>query len=299
MFNYESTLTCPVCGHQQRQYIPVENLDSYYCSACESMIGKLEGTCCIYCSYGTNKCLMEQGWRLLETKLYQESIMKSNERQSRYKPALGFDWLTMWYDLAIKVTMPERKFRTQLVEQLAPQPGERILEFGFGTGTNLDLAISKEHNAYYYGLDVDPKVRMIAYKKLKKYQEKVFLELDLYEGTTFPYSDDSFDKVYSCLVFHHLDKLAKQQALTEILRVLKPGGQLIIADWGKPKTMIMRFAFYAVQMLDGFKTTKDNVDGKLPEFMEKGGFGSVKEVDFINTGIGSLCYYEGIKLRFG
>ena len=147
MFNYESTLTCPVCGHQQRQYIPVENLDSYYCSACESMIEKLEGTCCIYCSYGTNKCLMEQGWRLLETKLYQESIMKSNERQSRYKPALGFDWLTMWYDLAIKVTMPERKFRTQLVDQVDPQPGERILEFGFGTGTNLDLAISKEHNA--------------------------------------------------------------------------------------------------------------------------------------------------------
>ena len=49
-------------------------------------------------------------------------------------PALGYNWLTNFYDLVISITMPEKRFRNQLIDFVNPTKGENILEFGFGTG---------------------------------------------------------------------------------------------------------------------------------------------------------------------
>ncbi|MEQ8879768.1 MAG: class I SAM-dependent methyltransferase [Cyclobacteriaceae bacterium] len=291
---YESILTCPICGYQQKQSIHSEKLEEYFCIGCACVITISKEECCVFCAYGSHKCLIEQGWELMEEKLNKGPLIISrNEKPTKYTPALGVDWLTLLYDLAIKLTMPERKFRNKLIDHVNPKNGEYILEFGFGTGANLLIGASKNPNSHFVGLDIDPKIREIAVHKLTKNQ--LAIPLELYEGAGFPFKSESFDKVYSCLVFHHLDQAAKQRALKEIHRVLKPGGKLIVGDWGKAKSQRMRVVFYAVQLLDGFKTTKDNVDGKIPEFIEKAGFSFVKETGFINTMIGSFCYYMATK----
>lgn len=215
--------------------------------------------------------------------------------KKEYTPALGYDWLTGFYDLAIKLTMPEKAFRNRLINELNPLDKEKILEFGFGTGQNLLLAVARNPLAEFTGLDVDPKVKNIVKRKLSK--REIEVNLDLYDGATFPYKDNLFDKVYSSLVFHHLDEETKTSCLLEIHRVLKPRGQLIIGDWGKAKTKLMRFAFYTVQLLDGFKTTKHNVEGKLPDIIKNAGFENVNETGYINTKIGTYCYYTGQKRR--
>lgn len=210
-----------------------------------------------------------------------------------YIPALGYNWLTNLYDWAIKLTMPESKFRNRLIDYLNPQNSDTILEFGFGTGQNLIIANNRNNSTYYVGLDIDPKVKHIAEEKFKKIGLKI--KLDLYDGNLFPYADNTFDKVFSSLVFHQLDKNTKSYCLNEINRVLKPDGKLIIGDWGKAKSKFMRFTFYIVQVLDGFKTTSDNVNGLMPEYMKKSGFKNVSEIDYVNTKIGSYCYYTGVK----
>ncbi|WP_225586884.1 class I SAM-dependent methyltransferase [Algoriphagus sp. Y33] len=221
--------------------------------------------------------------------------MKDHVHKTEKKiiPALGYDFLTAWYDATIRITMPERKFRNLLVDHLNPANGEHILEFGFGTAANLLIAAKKAPNSHFTGLDIDPKIREIAKHKLTK--NSLSITLNLYDGTTFPFESNSFDKVVSCLVFHHLDKEAKLRSLKEIHRVLKPGGKLVIGDWGQAKSRMMRMAFYLVQVLDGFKTTNDNVKGLLPEYIQESGFSDVQEVDHINTKIGSFCYYVGDK----
>ena len=203
------------------------------------------------------------------------------KEQKGFIPALGYDFLTAYYDLAIKLTMPEKRFRSLLVEELNPQSGEKILEFGFGTGQNLLLVKQKEPKTDLVGLDIDPKVRDIAQHKISK--NGFELPLDLYTGNTFPYSDAQFDKVYSSLVFHQLDAITKLHCLKEIYRVLKPNGYLLIGDWGKAQSRLMRGAFYAVQLLDGFKTTNDNVNGLMPNFISQAGFVNVIESQFINS----------------
>ncbi|MDJ0632913.1 MAG: class I SAM-dependent methyltransferase [Xenococcaceae cyanobacterium MO_188.B29] len=212
--------------------------------------------------------------------------------RKNFIPALGYDWLTGFYDLTIRLTLPEREIRTRLIDELALD-SERILEFGFGTGQNLLLARQKSDRCQLVGVDIDPKVKAIAADKLRKVGLEI--QLDLYDGKTFPYKTNSFDKVYSCLVFHQLDRETKSNCLREIFRVLKPNGKLVIGDWGKAKNQLMRVAFYTVQLLDGFETTTDNVKGLLPDFITVAGFREVKEVDHINTILGSFCYYRAVK----
>ena len=218
--------------------------------------------------------------------------MDQNKTTS-YIPALGYDFLTAYYDMAIKLTMPEKKFRRILIEEINPQDGELILEFGFGTGQNLLLANKANPNTKFEGLDIDPKVKAIAEHKLTKNNIKI--PLHLYDGNELPFADDSFDKVYSCLVFHQLDAETKLKCLIELNRVLKPNGKVIIADWGKAQNKLMRFTFGLVQLLDGFKTTNDNVKGLMPDFISNAGFDNVAVTKSINTAIGTFSYFSGRK----
>ncbi len=119
--------------------------------------------------------------------------------------------------------------------------------------------------------------------------------MHLYDGNVLPFADNRFDKVYSCLVFHQLDAETKVNALKELYRVLKPNGNLIIADWGKAQNKLMRFTFGLVQLLDGFKTTNDNVKGLMPDFISKAGFKDVVISNSINTAIGTFSYFNAIK----
>lgn len=211
----------------------------------------------------------------------------------KFIPALGYNFLSGYYDIVIKLTMPEKKFRGRLIDLLNPQPDDCVLEFGFGTGQNLTLLKKRQTNTEVHGVDIDPEIKAIAEYKLKA--QGVKIPLKLYDGSILPFSDDSFDKVFSSLVFHQLDKDEKLRCLKEIYRVLRPDGVLIIGDWGKSKNIWMRITFYLVQLLDGFKTTADNVNGLMPKFISSVGFEDAIEIDFINTRIGTFSYYTAKK----
>ena len=212
----------------------------------------------------------------------------------KFIPALGYDFLSDYYDLAIKLTMPEKKFRNRLIDFVDPKENEKIVEFGFGTAQNIIILKQRFPNCNVLGVDIDPKIKSIAEYKLNK--AGIQVPLFLYDGNKLPFEDDSFDKVYSSLVFHQLDMISKLKCLLEINRILKPNGELIIGDWGKAKTKWMRLSFYLVQLLDGFKTTTDNVNGLMIKYITDAGFKNAREVDYINTSIGTYSYYKAEKI---
>lgn len=214
-------------------------------------------------------------------------------KTKKFIPALGYDFLSDYYDLAIKVTMPEKKFRNRLIDFVDPKENEKILEFGFGTAQNIIILKQRFPNCNVQGVDIDPKIKSIAEYKLNK--AGIETPLFLYDGNKLPFEDDSFDKVYSSLVFHQLDMISKLKCLLEINRILKLNGELIIGDWGKAKTKWMRFSFYLVQLLDGFKTTTDNVNGLMTKYITDAGFKNAREIDYINTSIGTYSYYKAEK----
>jgi len=53
----ESIITCPHCGHQKKEEMPMDACQYFYeCENCKAIIKPLPGDCCVFCSYGTVKC---------------------------------------------------------------------------------------------------------------------------------------------------------------------------------------------------------------------------------------------------
>ena len=96
----------------------------------------------------------------------------------------------------------------------------------------------------------------------------------------------------SSLVIHHLITDNKRRAFQVVLRILRPGGEFHIVDFGKPRTIPMRLVSGIMRHLE---QTKDNFDGKLPVMLEAAGFTQITELTQISTIFGSLSFIRAIK----
>jgi len=213
--------------------------------------------------------------------------------RQEYVPALGLRWLTRFYDPLVRLTLRERRFKEDLITEAAIRSGQRVLDLGCGTGT-LTLMIKERHpGAEVSGVDGAPEILELARRKASR----AGLGIGWVEGlaSALPYPVGSFDRVLSSLLFHHLRREDKRKALAEARRVLRPGGELHLADWGKAQNPLMRAAFLLVQALDGFETTADNAEGALPGLIQEAGFAGVTESSRRMTLFGTLSFYKGRK----
>lgn len=215
-------------------------------------------------------------------------------KSESYKPALSYDWLTPFYDSVVAFTTRERLFKQSLVLQAGLASNQRILDLGCGTGTLTILMKEAAPLAEVIGLDGDPRILKIARKKVRER----FLNIELDEGMSYqmPYENGSFDRVVSSLFFHHLTTENKVKTLGEINRVLKPGGEFHIADWGKPSSVFMKPNSRLIQLLDGFETTDDNFNGLIPQLMKEAGYEEIEETHHYNTLYGMIRLHRSRKL---
>ncbi len=70
--------------------------------------------------------------------------------------------------------------------------------------------------------------------------------------------------------------------------MLRPAGELHIADFGRPQNLLLRFAFWLVQVFDGFESTQDNVAGRLPSLVCDAGFPAAHETAVFATMFGTI-----------
>lgn len=219
--------------------------------------------------------------------------MNKSTRDEKYIPALGYDLLTPLYDLVVRLTVRETAFKGSLVAQANVQSGQRVLDVGCGTGTLAIMLKKSCSDAFVHGLDGDPKILCIAQRKA----ERAGMQISFDKGMSFnlPYADESVDRVVSSLFFHHLTADKKRETLAEIYRVLRPKGELQIADWGTPANFVMKLVSTVIQKLDGEATTADSFSGKLPTYIQETGFTEVKETNYFNSLFGTIRLYQGKK----
>lgn len=212
---------------------------------------------------------------------------------SKYIPALRYSWLTKFYDTFLGITFPEKRIKQALILQCTFRGNEHVLDFGTGTAT-LSIMIKKQFQGLQVsGIDADEQVLRIAKRKIVKYN----LDIGLihYDGLHIPLPDNAVDKVVSSLVFHHISTENKKTVLKEIFRIIRPGSEIHIADFGKATNLYQKIAFGIFRRMDGEENTSINSKGLLPEFLKEAGFTNVVETQYFNTLFGTIKLISATK----
>jgi ubiquinone/menaquinone biosynthesis C-methylase UbiE len=211
-------------------------------------------------------------------------------RPADYLPAVRFDFLTPAFDVFVRGTTRERTFKRRLLDQAGLDADLDALDVGAGTGTLAIWAKERNPGLRIRGLDGDPAILSQARRKAAR----AGVEVPFDEGLSYslPYDDASFDRVVSSLFFHHLVLADKERTIAEIVRVLRPGGELHVADWGEPRSLAAKAGAVAIRRFDGDEPTRDNLAGRLPELFEAAGLRDARERDRVAAPLGVVSLYS-------
>ena len=146
-----------------------------------------------------------------------------------------------------------RHWKRRVVELAAVRPGQRALDVCCGTG-DIALALARD-GAEVTGLDFSQAMLEIAGPEAGRRRPEVrgrqseiclpFSALRTFSRVTrsnFPFPDNSFDAV---TVGYGLRNLASwETGLGEMFRVAKPGGRLVVLDFGKPPNALWRAIYF-------------------------------------------------------
>jgi len=121
----------------------------------------------------------------------------------------------------------EHKARERGLQVLAVQPGDHVLEVGYGTGHSLvALAEAVGEGGRVSGIDISEGMRDVAAKRVAEAGLADRVELTVGEVPPLPYDDNRFDVVSLSFTLELFPLESIPAVLTEIRRVLKDGGRL-------------------------------------------------------------------------
>ncbi len=130
-----------------------------------------------------------------------------------------------------------RVWKRRMVRMAGVRPGETALDLCCGTG-DITLALAAR-GATVVGLDFSAAMLEVAQKRSRGNARVTFQRGDALQ---LPFPDNHFDIV---TISYGLRNLANfEMALSEMLRVLKTGGRLLILDFGKPDNRLWRKCFF-------------------------------------------------------
>jgi len=199
----------------------------------------------------------------------------------------------------------DQGWRKQLIIRLVARRPAKVLDVATGTA-DLAIAIAQATQSEVTGLDLSPGMLAVGRKKVtaRYLDHKVVLVQG--DSEALPYPDASFDAVTVAFGVRNFENLEK--GLAEIRRVLRPGGVLLVLEFGRPKSALVRagYNFYSATLLPfiGRLVSKDaRAYSYLPESVRAFPSGSdfvsiMSRVGFVNPTAKPLTFgicmlYEG------
>jgi len=234
---------------------------------------------------------------------YKEKTSKKEEVAEMFDNISGrYDFLNHFLSFGIDKLW--RKKAVKLLRELKP---ERILDIATGTG---DFALSSMRlkPKEIIGVDISEGMLAMAKAKMKKKGVEHIIKTQLADSEHLPFEDDCFDALTVGFGVRNYQNLEK--GLTEMLRVIRPGGKAVILEFSKPKKFPVKqlFGFYSKKIIPFFgrKISKDaRAYTYLPEsvavfpegmefvtIMKNIGYRKVQSI-LVSGGIATI--YSGIK----
>ena len=170
-----------------------------------------------------------------------------------------FDNISSSYDLLNKLLSVgmDRKWRKKAVAILGNLKDGKVLDVATGTG-DVAFAIARANpGCKVTGLDLAPKMLEIAERKSKQNDLADRVDFILGESENIPYADNSYDGVTVAFGVRNFENLG--EGLKEMHRVLKPGGQVVVLEFTRPRIFPFKQLFgmyfkYILPMIGGLKS---------------------------------------------
>ena len=213
-----------------------------------------------------------------------------------------YDFLNHFLSLGI-----DHIWRRKAVNTLREIQPKRILDLATGTG-DFAIALLKLNPTQIIGMDISSGMLDVGKNKMKAKQVSHIIDMQLGDSENMPFEDGYFDAItvgFGVRNYEHLEK-----GLTEMLRVTRNGGKIVILEFSKPKRFPIKqaFGFYSRFIIPFFgkRISKDEkAYAYLPEsvaaFPEGKAFADIlsklgyKQVDATLVSGGIATIYTGIK----
>lgn len=232
-----------------------------------------------------------------------ESSSKKEEVAEMFNNISGrYDFLNHFLSLGI-----DKAWRKKAIRELAEVKPERILDIATGTG-DFAIAALKLNPKEVIGVDISQGMLDVGIEKMKKKAVDHIVQMRIGDSEELPFEEGYFDALTVGFGVRNYENLEK--GLTDMLRVLRPGGKAVILEFSKPKKFPMKqlFGFYSKRIIPflGKRISKDaRAYAYLPEsveafpegkaftdILEKIGYTDVK-ARLVSGGIATI--YSGVK----
>ena len=213
-----------------------------------------------------------------------------------------YDFLNHFLSLGI-----DHIWRRKAVNTLREIQPKRILDLATGTG-DFAIALLKLNPTQIIGMDISSGMLDVGKNKMKAKQVSHIIDMQLGDSENMPFEDGYFDAItvgFGVRNYEHLEK-----GLTEMLRVTRSGGKIVILEFSKPKRFPIKqvFGFYSRFIIPFFgkRISKDEkayayLPDSVAAFPEGRTFTDIlsnlgyKQVDATLVSGGIATIYTGIK----
>jgi demethylmenaquinone methyltransferase/2-methoxy-6-polyprenyl-1,4-benzoquinol methylase len=176
-----------------------------------------------------------------------------------------YDFLNHFLSMGI-----DKLWRKRAVGKLRELKPQRLLDIATGTG-DFALALLKLSPKEVVGLDISEGMLSVGRNKMIKKNVAKTVTMKLGDSENIPFEDNYFDGLTVGFGVRNFENLEK--GLSEMLRVVRPGGKVVILEFSKPKKFPIKqfFGFYSKHLIPFFgkKISQDEkAYAYLPESVE-------------------------------
>ena len=242
-----------------------------------------------------------------------DNVMPSNDPDKPKKQQMAemFDRIAGRYDVTNRVLSAgiDTKWRKKAILQFKKDEPKQILDVATGTCDMAIISYKLLKPEKITGIDISEQMLKLGRKKVEKEGLTSVIELQTGDSETINFADNSFDAVTVAFGVRNFENL--ETGLKEMLRVLKPGGKLIVLEFSRPRIKIFRslynlyMSIIAPEVARWFSQNKKayqylNQSAKL--FPERQNFVDIlnssgySNTSFKPLSAGICCIYTGEKL---
>ncbi|MFY8096299.1 MAG: bifunctional demethylmenaquinone methyltransferase/2-methoxy-6-polyprenyl-1,4-benzoquinol methylase UbiE [Flavobacterium sp.] len=168
---------------------------------------------------------------------------QDSEKGKKEQVAQMFDTISENYDGLNKVISfgTDAKWKKRILKMVQEKQPTTILDIATGTG-DLAILFSTTSAQEIIGLDISQGMLEIGKQKIQSKNLNDKIQMVLGDGENIPYANDYFDVITVAYGVRNFENL--ERGLGEILRVLKPGGQLLILETSVPTQFPFKQGYY-------------------------------------------------------